>query len=204
MSFFRGLFGPSKEEVWQELCRQIGADFVAGGFWKGAKVQAHVKSWTITLDSYAVSSGHTQHVYTRMRAPLCSRGDFRFQIYRKSVFSDIAKRLGMMDIEVGQSVRFDDDFIIQGNDESRVKALFADREVRRLLELQPKIRLELKDDEGVFRHRFPEGVDELCFVTHGILKDVERLKLLFDLFAAVLDQLVKIGVATEEVPAVQL
>src|SRR5262249_38380238 len=172
MSFFRGVFGPSKEEVWQELCQQIGADFIAGGFWKGAKVQAHVKSWTITLDTYAVSSGHAQHVYTRLRAPLCSRSDFRFQIYRKSVFSGLGKMLGMMDIEVGQSLHFDDDFIIQGNDESRVKWLFADAEVRRLLEAQPKVRLELKDDEGLFRQRFPEGVDELCFTTHGILKDV--------------------------------
>lgn len=48
MSFLRQIFGPSKEEVWQQLCNEIGAEFVNGGFWGGDKVQAQVKQWIIT------------------------------------------------------------------------------------------------------------------------------------------------------------
>ena len=33
----RDLFGPSREEIWRQLCNEIGADFVDGGFWKGDK-----------------------------------------------------------------------------------------------------------------------------------------------------------------------
>ena len=40
----------------------------------------------------------------------------------------------------------------------------------------------LKDDDGWFKLKFPEGVDELYFEVVGIIKDKERLKNLFDLF----------------------
>jgi len=43
-------------------------------------------------------------------------------------------------------------------------------------------------------------VDELSFQDVGVIKDVERLKALFDLFAAVLDQLCQIGSAYKEEP----
>jgi hypothetical protein len=204
MGLLQGLFGPSREEVWRRLCDEIGADFVDGGFWKGDKVQAQVKNWTVTLDTYAVHTQHSHVTYTRMRAPFVSRDGFRFRIYRKGVFSGLGKALGMQDIEVGHSLHFDEDFIIQGNDEGKVRALLASPEVRRLIAEQPQIRLELKDDEGFFSARFPEGVDELYFAVTGVIKDVERLKQLFDLFAEVLEELCRIGSATDEAPGMAL
>jgi len=204
MSFLAGVFGPGREEVWKQLCGEIGADFVDGGFWKGDKVQAHVKGWTVTLDVYTVSTGHSHVTYTRMRAPFVNRDNFRFRIYRKSFFSGLGKALGMQDIEVGYSSQFDDDFIVQGNDEIKVKTLFANAEIRRLIQEQPQIRLELKDDEGVFRARFPDGVDELHFQVVGVIRDVERLKKLFDLFAEVLEEMHRLGFASDEDPGVKL
>lgn len=204
MGFFEGVLGPSREEVWKHLCARIGADFIDGGFWKGDKVQAHFKNWTITLDTYTVSTGHAHETFTRIRAPFVSRDEFRFRIYRKTAFSDVGKMLGMQDIEVGHSAQFDDDFIIQGNDEFKIRSLFANQEIRRLIDEQPKIRLELRDDEGFFRKHYPEGVDALYFQVPGVIKDVERLKKLFDLFAEVLEELNRIGSATEENPGVAL
>jgi hypothetical protein len=198
-----GWFGPSKDEVWRQLCQEIGAEFVEGGFWKGKKVQAHVGPWTITLDSYTVSDGHSSTTFTRMRAPYVNPEGFRFTIYRKSFFSDMGKLLGMQDIEVGDP-EFDEAFIIKGNDEGKVSRLFADAKIRQMIQAQPKIRLEVKDSEGWFGPRFPEDVDELHFQVVGVIKDVERLKALFDLFAAVLDQLCRIGSAYKQEPGVEL
>ncbi len=204
MGFLGGVFGPSREEVWRQLCTEIGADFVDGGFWKGDKVQAQVRSWTVTLDTYSVHTQHSHITYTRMRAPFVSRDGFRFSIYRKGLFSGLGKALGMQDVEVGHSLHFDQDFIIKGNDEAKVRALFANPEIRRLIGEQPEIRLELKDDEGFFRTHFPEGVDELHFQVVGIIKEVDRLKKLFDLFAEVLEELYRMGSAGEENPGVAL
>lgn len=201
---WKDIFGPSREEVWRQLCREIGGDFIEGGFWKGDKVEARSGVWTITLDTYTVPAGKTHIPITRLRAPFVSRDGLRFLLYRKGLWSELGKMLGMQDIETGQSARFDEDFIIKGNDEARIRTLFANSEIRRLIEEQPEIRLELKDDEGSFGKRFPEGVDELVFTATGVIKDVARLKKLYDLFAEVLDQLTRIGSAEEADPGVRL
>jgi hypothetical protein len=198
-----GWFGPSKDEVWQQLSQEIGAEFVEGEFWKGGKVQAQVGPWKVTLDSYTDSStDHSVH-YTRMRAPYVNPEGFRFTIYRKGFFSDLGKLLGMQDIEIGDP-EFNEAFIIKGNDEGKVRDLFADPKIRRMIQDQPKIRLEVKDSEGWFGPKFPEDVDELHFEVLGVIKDVERLKAMFELFAAVLDQLYRIGSANKEEAGVEL
>jgi hypothetical protein len=194
-----GWFGPSKDEVWRQLSEEIGAEFIEGGFWKGSKVQAHVGPWTVTLD--ICNDGESQS--TRIRVPYVNPEGFRFTIYRKGFFSNLGKLLGMQDIEVGDP-EFDEAFIIKGNDEGKVCGLFANPKIRQMILAQSRIRLEVKDSEGWFGPKFPEGVDELHFQVLGVIKDLERLKTLFDLFAAVLDQLCRIGSAYKHEPGVEL
>src|SRR5271166_943614 len=196
-----GWFGPSKEEVWRQFSQEIGAEFVKGRLWN--EVQAHVGPWTITLDTYTESSGESHVTYTRMRAPYINPEGFRFTIYRKNLFSDLGKFLGMQDIEVGDP-EFDEAFIIKGNDESKVRDLFANSKIRQMIQAQPNIRLRVKDSEGWFGPKFPENVDELHFEVVGVIKNVKRLRALFDLFAAVLDQLCRIGSAYKQEPGVEL
>jgi len=203
MNTLRKLFGPSRAELWRQLCTETGADYVQGGFWKGDKVQATHDEWTITLDTYAVSTGKTTMVFTRLRAPYVNPDHFRFTICRRGLFSDIAKWLGMQDIEVGHE-DFDRDFIIKGTEEGKLRALFDNPRLRELIAVQPQIHLTVKDDEGWSGTAFPADTDELCFHVGGIIKDVERLKLLFDLFAETLDQLCRIGSAYEDAPKVKL
>lgn len=82
--------------------------------------------------------------------------------------------------------------------------MFGDRNVRRMIEQQPKLYLDVRDDKGWFKSRFPEGVDELYYRVGGVLKNVERLKSLFDLFAEVLNRLCHIGSAYENDPGIVL
>ena len=197
-------FGPSKDEVWRQLSQEIGAEFIEGRFWASTdgKVQAHVGPWIVTLD-VGRSDEDGKSLVTRLRAPYVNPEGFRFTIYRKGFFSDLGKLLGMQDLEVGDS-DFDEAFIIKGNDESKVRALFANPKIRQTIQAQPQIRLAVKDSEGWFGPKFPEDVDELHFQVAGVIKDVERLKSLFDLFAAVLDQLCRIGSAYKREPGVTL
>ena len=203
MNTLRKMFGPSKEEIWRQLCAATGADYIQGGFWKGDKVQAAHEEWTITLDTYAVSTGKITMVFTRLRAPYVNPELFRFTIYRRGLFSDIAKWLGMQDIEVGHE-DFDRDFIIKGTDEQKMRALFDNPRLRELITAQPRIHFTVKDNEGFLGASFPADTDELCFTVVGVIKDVDRLKQLFDLFAEALDQLCRIGSAYEQAPNVEL
>jgi hypothetical protein len=204
-----GWFSPSKDEVWRQLSEDIGAEFVARGFCKGgSKVQAHVGPWSVTLDTYRVRRHHHpdrhSHVtYTRMRAAYVKPDGFRFRIYRKGFFSDLGKLLGMQNIAVGDP-EFEETFIIKGNSEARVRDLFANARIRQMIQDQPEVRLEVKDSKGWSGPRFPDDVDELHFEVLGVMKDVERLKALFDLFAAVLDQLCRIGSAYKEEAGVEM
>ena len=111
--------------------------------------------------------------------------------------------LGMQDVEVGH-FQFDEDFIIKGTDEYKLRQLFENDKIRELISVQPRIHLEVKDDEGFFGSDFPQGVDELYFSVVGIIKDTERLKQLFDLFAEVLNHLCQIGSAYEDDPRMDL
>ena len=90
---------------------------------------------------------------------------------------------------------FDDGFIIKATHESRVRELLRTPRIRELIAQQKDIQFSVKDDEGWFGSKFPDGVDELHFAVVGIIKDVDRLKLIFDLFAETLDQLTRMGAA---------
>jgi len=48
------------------------------------------------------------------------------------------------------------------------------------------------------------GVDELRFAIRGVVKDLDQLKQMYELFAETLDQLCRIGAAYENAPGVQL
>jgi hypothetical protein len=198
-----GWFGPGKEEVWQQLSQEIGAEFIDGGFWKGKKVQVDAKPWTITLDTYTESSGENAVTYTRMRAPYVNPEGFRFTIYRTGVFSGLGKMLGMQDIEIGDP-EFDQAFIIKGTDEAKIVNLFADVKIKQMIQAQPTIRLEVRDSEGWFGPSFPPETDELYFRVQGVIKDIARLKGLFELFVVVLEQLCRTGSAYKQEPGVEL
>ena len=202
-SVLRRMFGPSKKEIWRQLSEQMHATFVDGGTWKSDRVEATHGQWTVTLDTYTVVAGKVVVVFTRMRAPYVNPDGFRFTIYRKSIFTGIGKLLGMQDVEVGYE-EFDRDFVIKGTDESKLRQLFASVRIRELIATQKDIKFSVSDDEGWFGARFPEGVDELTFIVAGVIKDTERLRRLFDLFAETLDELCRMGAAYESRPDVKL
>ena len=63
---------------------------------------------------------------------------------------------------------------------------------------------ENRDDEGAFGAYFPKNADELRFLPMGVIKNVDRLKLLFDLFAETLHELCRLGSAADLPPGVKL
>lgn len=199
----RRWFGSNRSEIWQQLADGISATYVPGGFARGDKVVATHGEWTLTLDTYVVPAGNAPIVFTRLRAPYVNPDGFRFHIYRRSVFTELGKLLGMQDIEIGVEP-FDHDFVIKSNDEDRVRSLLADAKLRQLLERQPGISLEVKDSEGWFGPTFPDDADELLFTVVGVITDLSVLEALFELFSYTLDRLCDIGSAYAEAPDVTL
>jgi hypothetical protein len=198
MGYFKSLFGPSRDEIWTALREQVGGEVVARTFWRGEKLQVQAGDWTVTLDEYTVTSMAGKVPisipFTRMRAPFPNPRGFRFSIYRASVFSYLGTLLGMQDIEVGYP-EFDNDFVIKSNNEQLVKSLCRNERLRALVTAQPKFQLSIQDDEGWFGTKYPADVDVLVFNVAEHIRDVKRLKALYDVFAEALDRLSEIGVA---------
>jgi len=55
------------------------------------------------------------------------------------------------------------------------------------------ILLEIKEDDGFFqKNHYSNGNDELCFERRGIMKDLEELRAIFNLFAIVLEKITEL------------
>jgi hypothetical protein len=194
------VFGPSRDQVWSQLAQEIGGDVVSRGFWRGKAVVAHVESWTVTLDLMHVD----KMVFTRLRALYVNPDDFRFNVRRRNVFSGLAEALGFHDVQVGYPA-FDRAFVVKGTSEKKLRQLFANPRLRSLLSANPgSVHFQVRDDEGWFGKTFPKGVDEVRLITPGVVKDVDRLKGLFDLFAETLHTLCHMGSAYEDDPGLEL
>ena len=199
----RGIFGPSKDEIWSQIATDIDGEFIDGGFWKKDVLIYKHGEWQILLDTYTVSTSHSTQTYTRMRAPFINKDGLYFKISREGFFSSIGKFFGMQDIEIGDPF-FDDKFIIKGNNPKKIKLLLAEPKIKELCQQQPRIHFSIKDDEGWFGTDFPEGVDELYFSCVGVIKETVLLKSLFGLFCITLQRLVQIDSAYEDDPQIQL
>jgi len=105
--------------AWKQFANEIGAELIEGGFFRSSKVQARVKEWTVTLDTYSVSSGDSSENYTRIKTSIQDKDGFWFSIFRTGLVAKLDKALGAQKIDVGDP-DFDQAFTIRSNNESKV------------------------------------------------------------------------------------
>lgn len=191
------LFGPSKNEIWQQLATEIDAEFIKGSFIKSGRVEKKYKNWIIVLDTFTVNTGKSSVTYTRVRVPYVRSNDVEFKLSRKNIFSGIGRLFGMPLIET-YDYDFDDEFVLKGNDETVIKEIFQNDSLKDMIKLQK--RLILKTKAYTVKKSLDES--ELYFQMTGVLKDMDKLKNLFNLFPAMLDELVKNGVAEDKPPKI--
>ncbi|GAA0729474.1 hypothetical protein GCM10008905_29470 [Clostridium malenominatum] len=198
-----GIFGPSLKEVWAQLSEEINGDFTEGGIFSVPKVIVNKDYWAILLDTYTVSTGKTSATYTRFRAAFLKNQDIYFKIYKEGIFSDLAKMLGMQDIEIGIE-DFDNNFVIKGNNEESIKNILSITEVRNLIQAQDRINLEIKESGGFLGPKYPEDVAILEFTGSGVIKDIETLKSIFKLFEVILNRMADLEIIQRKNPNVEL
>jgi len=193
------LFGPPLKEIWQQLANEINAEFQKGSLGKTARVEKQYKNWTILLDTYTVNTGRSSVTYTRMRVPYRRENDIVFKLSRKNIFSEIGRMFGMPLIET-YDYDFNDEFVLKGNDESVIKEIFQNQNIKDMIKFQKRVTLKV----GPYKEKKSLTDSELYFQMTNVLKDIDKLKNLFALFSEMLDELVKNGVASEEKPTMIL
>ena len=175
--------GPEvRRTAWRKLAAQIGADFLAQRHQRPDTVQLRHADCTITLDSIDGSGS------TRMRAPFINLSDFKFLIYNAGLLTVLGKKLvRLQDLDIGHP-GIDRRFVVQSARPDAVRDLFRNERVRDLVWSQAsKIRLGISEDDGLLGGTYPPEVDLLHFQAPRPIVDIERLKGLFELFKAILD-----------------
>src|SRR5690349_8051534 len=197
--WLRALLAPSVNESWKQLAATLPGSFAERGWFTSPLIAACHGPWTLTLDV----THRGEIPYTRLRAPFASADAFRFTIYRAGPFTRLAERMGMQDVRIGLGP-FDDAFVIQANSPEKVRALLLSSfRLRYLLVSLPHVHFTVQDASGCFTNTtFAAGAaaDELCFEYRGVVKEVDRLRNLFELVALTLDTLCQIGSARPIVP----
>lgn len=187
MKLFKNVLGPSQEEIWKQFAEEIDASYDNGSLVEAKKIISKYAPWTITIDTYTQSiGGKINLTFTRFTSQFINDEGFNFEIYRRNRFNNLGITIGMQDIDIGYS-DFDENFIIKGNDEQKIKELFSSDKIRELISDQTNIKLKI-NDKGWFSDT-PEGLDVLQLETNAVVKDIYEFRELYMLFILVLNKL---------------
>lgn len=196
MASQRERFAHQENALWKQLSDELGGTLTDKKGTRHDKVVAKVGAWVVTLDIHSEAGYQSEHLYTRLRAPFVNPDGLRFDVSHQTIFANIGKLVGMQDIKV-EHEPFDKMFLIQGSDPDKIKSLFDDDKLRELVKTEPDIHLQVRDAGSWFEDYYPDNVDELVLEVQGEVKDMDRLKRLFDLFACVMDGMCGLGSAYE-------
>lgn len=181
-------FRHHEDEMWERLSNELGGEFIDRKGWRFDKIRVRDGEWTITIDLHTHAGYKSEALFTRIRVPFLNEEKLHFKIFHQGLLDTLGAKLGVQDIIIGHD-EFDGAFMIQGNDEAKVKALLSDPELRAAILTEPRIHLTLRDSGDAFTEEFPDGVDELVLEIENEVTDKERLKKLYDIVARTLRHL---------------
>ncbi|MFK7969954.1 MAG: DUF3137 domain-containing protein [Bacteroidia bacterium] len=188
------IFRPHKKLIWKQFAARFDADFIPGkGLRRSDTIRAYHENWEI----YFSVEKRGKRRFTRIRAPFVNRDSFRFAVRREHILSGLGKVMGMQDVIVGHSA-FDKSYVVQGNDERKLKDFFDNELIRHLLRFQHSGSLEIRLDDSWSHDPFSEGVSELLFEIPEVITNLQQMEDAYNLFAEVLDHLCVIGSAYKD------
>jgi hypothetical protein len=196
MSAQKKHFKHHEDEMWDRLSQELGGEFVDRRGWRHDKIKVRDGEWTITIDLHSHAGYKSEALFTRIRVPFVNEEGLHFRIFRQGMLDTIGARLGVQDIIIGDET-FDRAFMIQGDDEEKIKALLADDDLRAEMLAEPDLHMTLRDSGDWFSEEFPEGVDELVLEIANEVTDKQRIKRLYDIVARTLHHLCHIDSAYE-------
>ncbi|MCA9394335.1 MAG: hypothetical protein KC900_09035 [Candidatus Omnitrophica bacterium] len=156
------------------LLERLAAQF-SGHYEPGKKLgypRATVPLAGYDLNVYYRPRTRYKNASTIVEAGVPGNKDLEFYIYTKSMLSDVAKVLGMQDVEIGQHV-FDQKFIVKTNKELVIKDFLNQDLCRHILGL-PMRNISMRYEKG----RFVLAVQQMLTDDRDYQQLVETAKLL--------------------------
>ena len=191
----------SKAEVWDEVATALGGQIGADRKGKPQRISFADGDREIVLDTYTVSTGQSSATYTRVRALLNGLGkagqdEFELKVTRRNPFHGLARLFGIREVPIGYG-RFDHTFFVRSNGPDQARSLLRGTNIGRLLLDNPSVRLEVKRPGNRIRKAAGETIREVHLLTSGVVKDPRRLQDMLRLCSDLLEELVRLDLATE-------
>jgi hypothetical protein len=194
-----GIFGPSRNEILQSIAKATNGEFTKGKLLKTSCIKYTHEAWCYYLDDYSIQVGNVPIVYTRLRAPFINKKGFDLTIYKKTIFSNIAKTLGGQDIATGDP-DFDEDWIVKGSSEEFVKNILNYGNIRELIKNEEKLKIEIKRVEGKDNKENQSTESQITFLIQDYIKDEARVINLNRLMESLLDAFLANKITVNEAP----
>lgn len=121
------LTGKTEEEVWQQIDQQFGGEPEILEY--TAIIEQDEKRIMLDIDIDLGGGFESGYATTTFSAMLPPSPGFTFGIHHEHFIDEIGKFFGMEDVETGYS-EFDKKLVVKTNDRERVRAVFADEQVR--------------------------------------------------------------------------
>lgn len=179
------LFG-KKESIWKNFSKQLGGIYIEGQYGQLDGTLVSYDGWNIKFDYYDLYSGKFSSRFTRVFVSINSLDNFRFEVYNNGAIRSIEKIFGAQDIEIGIK-EFDNKYILKSNDGFKLKKLLQNQEIRKLIQSQKEVNIEISNYRGIWEKEVDEL--ELSFFVQGEIKSIEILISLLNLFKLILDNL---------------
>jgi hypothetical protein len=116
----------------------------------------------------------------------------RFRLTKQGFIDIIGKFFGCQDIEIGDK-KFDQRFMIKGNDEVKIHLIFSNNDIKNLLSTQKDILLEILDTKGIFDEPIQDGNVMLYLISETLIVEINQLNLLLKLYQILIDQLTELN-----------
>ncbi len=155
----------SEEEVWKAIAGQLNSKEDNLDYTAQFTTQNHCVTLDIDIHPDRVYDDEDVKPLTSFSTPLPDETSFRFRIEKQSLKHEIGKLFGMQDVIIGHPA-FDKRFLIQSNDEAKVKDIFSNAEVSATLLQHPVDDFEIREHkigankEIVFRLNLEGGITE--------------------------------------------
>lgn len=177
-------FDAVRDAIWAQVAAALGGAPPTGF----ESIRAETEGWVVVVEVHHELAYRNERLYTRIRAPFRDPAPFRFLIHHRSWVTDVARLLGMDELQVGDPP-FDHEFVVRTTEAARTRRILADPAVRAALDGVPDLRVHLRDVAEWYATPLPANGDELAVeVPRRLLSEVEVHRL-FDAFASIMQAL---------------
>ena len=160
MEQYKTINGATDEEIWQKITADLTEDTLD----YTAVIEKQDRQVLLAIDIDLGGGFESGYATTTLSAPVTDSTDFKFALHKEHFIDEVGKFFGMQDVVIGFE-EFDKKVVVKSTDETRVKSILTDEQVRQTLVELPDFTFEItghddQPDKRQLRLNIEEGITD--------------------------------------------